>query len=257
MMVGVMNKKTLLLSALVLAAFIVLIRLGNWQVRRLAWKTALIEKIHQRLKQPPVSLENIAKRFAAGENLDYVPVRLRGRFLHEYERHLYHQNEKGRPGWYIYTLFQTGREEDHSKRLVIVNRGFVPVELKKAETRLEGLIRGEIEVVGLIRSPQKKKYLTDPPNNPGKNEYFWPSFKDMVGHVDMLASRQTGFHLLPLFVDLISPTPPGGWPRPGVTRINLPNNHLGYLITWYGLALALLAVYGFFLYGQWKKPAEQ
>ena len=32
----------------------------------------------------------------------------------------------------------------------------------------------------------------------------------------------------------------GGWPKGGVTRLELPNRHLEYALTWYGLAAALL-----------------
>jgi surfeit locus 1 family protein len=39
------------------------------------------------------------------------------------------------------------------------------------------------------------------------------------------------------------PEPPGGLPRGGVTRLDLPNRHLEYALTWYGLAAALAGVY--------------
>ena len=35
---------------------------------------------------------------------------------------------------------------------------------------------------------------------------------------------------------------PGGWPIGGVTQFDLPNNHLQYAMTWYGLALALVVI---------------
>jgi surfeit locus 1 family protein len=47
---------------------------------------------------------------------------------------------------------------------------------------------------------------------------------------------------LPFFLDADATPVPGGLPRGGVTVIDLPNNHLQYAITWYGLALALVAV---------------
>ena len=39
------------------------------------------------------------------------------------------------------------------------------------------------------------------------------------------------------------PEPPGGLPKGGVTRVALPNRHLEYALTWYGLALTLIGVY--------------
>ena len=50
--------------------------------------------------------------------------------------------------------------------------------------------------------------------------------------------------MLLFFVDAgAEATPTGGWPRAGTTRVSFSNNHLQYVITWYGLALALVGVY--------------
>jgi surfeit locus 1 family protein len=47
----------------------------------------------------------------------------------------------------------------------------------------------------------------------------------------------------PFYVEQEAPLPPGGWPQPGKLVPNLPNNHLQYAVTWYGLALVLLGVF--------------
>ena len=43
------------------------------------------------------------------------------------------------------------------------------------------------------------------------------------------------------------------FPRPEAPQANLANNHLGYAITWFGLALTLLAVAGFYIYDLRKR----
>jgi surfeit locus 1 family protein len=48
---------------------------------------------------------------------------------------------------------------------------------------------------------------------------------------------------LPFYVDAAAVPNPGGWPKGGVTRLRLPNDHLQYAITWYALAAALLVIY--------------
>jgi surfeit locus 1 family protein len=44
-------------------------------------------------------------------------------------------------------------------------------------------------------------------------------------------------------VEQEAPVPPGGLPQPGKITVNLPNNHLQYAITWFGLAVALAGVF--------------
>ncbi len=49
---------------------------------------------------------------------------------------------------------------------------------------------------------------------------------------------------MPLVIEAdVQPKPPGGLPRGGVTRVQLPNRHLEYALTWYGLAATLVGVY--------------
>jgi surfeit locus 1 family protein len=52
-----------------------------------------------------------------------------------------------------------------------------------------------------------------------------------------------GLQLLPVVVEADATPNPGGLPLGGQTRTELPNNHLQYAITWYGLAAALVGVY--------------
>ena len=50
--------------------------------------------------------------------------------------------------------------------------------------------------------------------------------------------------MLPLVIEAdAKPAPPGGLPRGGVSRLDLPNRHLEYALTWYGLAASLAGVY--------------
>jgi surfeit locus 1 family protein len=46
-----------------------------------------------------------------------------------------------------------------------------------------------------------------------------------------------------MFLEADATPNPGGWPKGGVTIVDLPNDHLQYAITWFGLALALFVVY--------------
>ena len=43
----------------------------------------------------------------------------------------------------------------------------------------------------------------------------------------------------PFYIDQEAPVPPGGAPLPGKIEVHLPDNHLGYAITWFGLATVM------------------
>jgi surfeit locus 1 family protein len=70
------------------------------------------------------------------------------------------------------------------------------------------------------------------------------------------ASTKAWGDVAPFYVAQEAPVPPGGWPKPGPIKVSLPDNHLGYAITWFGLALALVGVYIAFVVGRWRRPPE-
>ena len=57
----------------------------------------------------------------------------------------------------------------------------------------------------------------------------------------------------PFYIDQESPVPAGGLPLPGKVVVNLPNNHLQYAITWFGLALGLAGVYAVWVVGRLRR----
>ena len=57
----------------------------------------------------------------------------------------------------------------------------------------------------------------------------------------------------PFYIEQEAPVPPSGSPRPGKLKTNLPNNHLEYALTWFGLAAALTGVFAVFA---WQKLRE-
>src|SRR5262249_19787900 len=150
---------------------------------------------------------------------------------HDKERYLYAPTAAGL-GWHVYTPLALA-----PGRIVWVNRGFVPDANKAPETRAPGLVAGEVEVWGLVR-PYPKKGFFQPDNDVAPNLWYWPDVEAMS------ASAFPGIAGPPWVIDADrSPAAPGGLPQGGVTRLELPNRHLEYALTWYGLALTLIAVY--------------
>ncbi|WP_435371364.1 SURF1 family protein [Mesorhizobium liriopis] len=214
-------------------AFAILVALGTWQVERLQWKEALLASIAERTAAAPQPLAAIEARFRDTGDVEYWPVSVTGTFDHTRERHFF-ATWQGQTGYYVYTplMLEDGRA-------VFVNRGFVPFELKESAKRQQGLIPGRVTITGLARNPLAEKPSSLVPDNDlAKNIFYWKDRDRMVES----AGLPTGDRLVPFFIDAGPGAAPGGWPVGGVTIVDLPNNHLQYAVTWYGLAAALLGV---------------
>lgn len=220
-----------LIGGVVLLA--ILLALGTWQVERLHWKEGLLATIDERIHSEPVDLAAIEAIRSGGGDIEYRPVTVRGTFLNSGERHFLN-TWKGRSGFNVYTPL---RLEDG--RYVFVNRGFVPYDRKDPATRQAGELQGKVEVTGLARAaPAQKPSFIVPDNTPDENIFYWKDLKAMAATAGLPKDAK----IVPFYIDADDTPNPGGLPVGGVTRIDLPNNHLQYALTWYGLAAVLLVV---------------
>jgi surfeit locus 1 family protein len=226
-------------TVLGLAALVVLAGLGTWQLQRRAWKEALIAKIAARIKAEPISLTHALASFAEGRDVEYAHVVARGRFHHGKERYLYAPAKSGL-GWHVYTPLEYAPQ-----RIVWINRGFVPDEVKNARLQPGGHEPdGWAGITGIVR-PVPQPSLFTPQNDPARNLWYWPDAAAMTtsAFTDPVATA-------PFTIDADATPGSHGWPRGGTTRIDLPNRHLEYALTWYGLALTLIGVYAAFALGR-------
>ena len=51
--------------------------------------------------------------------------------------------------------------------------------------------------------------------------------------------------------------PPGGWPQPGKLEVRLRNEHLQYVVTWYGLALVLAVVFAVWTRSSFRSAGQR
>jgi surfeit locus 1 family protein len=219
-----------------LVALALLVSLGNWQMRRLAWKEGLLAQMAARADAAPQ--EPPARQTWAGlapQDYEFLRVRLIGRFDHAREA-LVFQAAGGlarEPGYLVMTPLRLS-----SGAHVFVNRGFVPQALADPARRAAGQIAGESEVVGLLRSPEPRNAFT-PPDEPGKR--LW-HVRDPLAMAAALGVPDAA----PFSLDAQAGDVPGGWPQGGASLRNVANNHLSYALTWYGLALTLAGVFAVF-----------
>jgi surfeit locus 1 family protein len=225
--------RLLLPTLLALAGLAVLVSLGTWQLERKAWKEALIAKIAARVGAAPVPIGATMQTLPPGEDFAYLHVAAKGRFLHDKERYLYAPSPQGL-AWHVYAPLELG-----PGLIVWVNRGLVPDASKAPATRAAGQVDGLTEVRGVVRLMPMPTLFT-PRNDVAGNLWYWPDLNAMTAS----AFPDGSVKAMGLFVEAdAEPAPPGGLPRGGVTRIALPNRHLEYALTWYGLATTLIGVY--------------
>jgi len=219
-----------------LAALALLIGLGVWQLQRLEWKRGLIAEIETRAKAPPIILAEALALAKDGGDPSYLHVRVAGRFENDKERHLYALAD-GAPGWHLITPLVA---DDGAT--VMVDRGFVPDALKKQATRPQSQVEGETSVTGLVRVPESKGAFT-PDSDPDRDRWY---YRDLDGMAQSMFGDKPQ-NLAPFFLEAEEGGPPGSWPRGGQTRLDLPNNHLQYAITWFLLAFCLLVIYAVYV----------
>jgi surfeit locus 1 family protein len=229
------------LTAAMLAAFAVLLALGFWQVKRLHWKEGLIANIEARTKAKPIGLDEAIALARKGDP-SYYHVSVPGRFHHDKERYLYALSE-GRPGWHVITPLETA-----NGNFVLIDRGFVPDELKDPASRPAGEVENVVTVTGLVRKPESQGVFT-PDNEPKANRWFW---RDLQGMARSMFPAGI-IEVAPFFIEADKTEVPGGWPEGGQTRLTLPNDHLQYAITWFLLAAALLVIYGVYVHGLYRR----
>jgi surfeit locus 1 family protein len=223
-------------TVLALACVAILIGLGVWQLDRKVWKENLITTINARLDRAPQDLPPRASWSRLREDgEEFRRVAFPAEFLDGEEALVYTAGSPLRPdvkgpGYWV---FAPARLAGGS--IVLVNRGFVPADHKDPATRIEGATRGIVDVVGVMRWPETRDSFT-PADDPKNNVWF-------LRDSNSIATFKKWTTAAPFYVDQEGPVPAGGWPKPGRLEAHLPDNHLQYAITWFGLALALSAVY--------------
>lgn len=208
---------------------LILIALGIWQVERLHWKEGLIAQRDAAIAAAPVAPPQTLAEARAGQ---FRHVAAEGAFRNDKELFLAASSEGGGSGYQVLTPLKM-----NDGRTLFVNRGFIPLELKDRARREAGEPSGTVHIVGLLRVPPAEKpsfFLPD--NRPDLNLWFWvdlPAMARAAGIADPA----------PFYIDADKTANPGGWPKGGVTLLELPNDHLQYAITWFSLAIALIVIY--------------
>jgi len=217
-----------------LAAIVLFVRLGVWQLHRAGEKTALEAVLDARAALPPVAQRDLATTPETASLQHYRRVVLRGRWLTDRTVWLDNRQMGGRPGFFVVTPLAW------ADGAVLVQRGWVPRD-NDVRTRLPPLPTpaGEVEIVGRIAPPPARLY-----------EFAGGEGGAIRQNLDVAAyAREIGVALLPMSV--LQDDPPGAagatpadglsrhWPRPAVDV----HKHHGYAFQWFAFAALAAGLY--------------
>lgn len=206
--------------------------LGTWQVKRRQWKLKLIEDLHMLTTAEPIPLPADPVEL---NNLEYRRVKVRGRFDHSRElyilpRSLVNPEREAREAGRLSSSPDSGANVitpfycTDQGITILVNRGFVPKNKIRPETRMKGQVNDEMELVGVVRLTEQRKPFV-PQNNAEANRWHYRDLEAMA--------KATGAE--EIFIDAVMESTIPGGPIGGQTRVTLRNEHMQYIITWYGL----------------------
>ena len=196
--------------ALGLSGIVVLIILGIWQLQRLDWKNNLLSNIEQKITAKPVRLMDEPTELED----QYRSVIVEGSILPG-EIHILTSLKNIGPGFLVVVPFALA-----DGKTIMVDRGFVP-EVEKNLSRS----RGKVKLVGNLLWPNETDGFTPDPDVK-KNMWFARDLEKMSNHLKtdpvLIVMRQSE---------------PIGKPVPQQIGVHIANDHLGYAITWFSLAV--------------------
>ena len=159
-------------------------------------------------------------------NFDKTKLTVTGQFVDHPPLRLLSTNGGG-PAWQILQKF-----DSQDGKTILVSRGKIPQNAAMPEN-----IKTTVTITGHIQKHDSGRGFFDVDNNASENLWYHWDLDAMAGTT---SHKGEVLHLIPsspgtegLFVD--------------APKSALSNNHLGYAITWFGLAAALVVMTGVFV----------
>ncbi|MEJ6394331.1 SURF1 family protein [Gymnodinialimonas sp. 2305UL16-5] len=196
----------------------ILAGLGFWQLQRLSWKEGVLAEIDTRITAAPVAIPGDPDPEADR----YLPVSAEGAFVGDPVRVLVSLQGSG-PGYRLIQAFDLG------ERRVMVDRGFLAERAEAPD------LAGPALVIGNLHWPDEVDGFT-PDADLGRNIWYARDVDALAAHLGadpiLIIARSLSVDDSP-----VTPLP--------VSSDGIPNNHLGYAVQWFGLALVWLGMTAF------------
>ncbi|MGH7155251.1 MAG: SURF1 family protein [Acetobacteraceae bacterium] len=205
-----------------LLMFLILLGLGTWQVKRLAWKEGILAQIAAGESAAAIPLPE-----SPGA---YVKVSVTGRFRRDLTA-LFGADVRDFPSGPVMGAQLVVPLERADGPPVLVDRGWIPLSVQVPVQWPDG----PVTIDGYVQAPQKPGLFTPAPDTTHRRFY---ALDPAVMGAALGLPRVAPFTLVAM-----GPTRPGDFPAPPQHLPRPPNNHLEYALTWYGLAGALVVVF--------------
>ncbi len=225
--------------------------LGLWQLQRRVEKHALIAALDERLATAPEALPPPSQWGALTPAHDeFRRVSFTATYARLPDAMVYSSGSAVRddvsgPGTWAFLPAQLPGGET-----VVINTGFVQntMQDRAQQDRAVGrLVTGQgAKLTGYLRFPEAAGALT-PREDSVKRLWFT---RDHQAMARALGWNADGKILAPFYVDLESPAPESGIPKPGALSVHLKDDHLQYAITWFGLAAVMAIAFAVWWRGQ-------
>lgn len=222
-----MQRRILLTLLFAILGALILVSLGVWQLQRHQWKQDILTRIETEIVADPVALP--ADPDVARDA--FLPVRIEGR-IGEDEILVQSSMKLVGAGYRVIAPFETA-----DGRRILIDRGFIPQSARDAARP-----GGTATIEGNLHWPDEVDMFTPDPDREAR---LWFA-RDIPGLAAALDAE-------PVFVVVRETTRPAAGLDPlPLDSAGIPDNHLGYAIQWFLMAVAWVAMAGAFLRGQWR-----
>lgn len=232
------------LTIAVAISLVILIVLGTWQVQRLNWKAKLIADIAAAQTAAPVPIVDILRLKATGQPVEWRKVKLDCEPTTAGSSVILYSLVGGEIAWRLVSPCRLA-----GGQTIALERGILHFMDGVVEPAAIPALPAPRSVVGIVRlvAPASSLAPSGPEKAPG-------GYRVRARDTAALAAATGPGGVPDLYVSVVSETPGVPDLEPAPTPPDIPNRHLEYALTWYGLAGALLAIYGAMLWRRFKAP---
>jgi surfeit locus 1 family protein len=231
---------------LVLLTVVTFASLGFWQLERLDSRRDYNALLDGRMAQESVNLHTLPPEAATEHS--YRRVSVTGTYRHDDEVLLSTRSQDGRPGHHVLTPLEA------EGLVVVVDRGWVPLDLDEPPIADATPPAGEVTVDGVLHPSQEARRAGTFGGEDGALQF--------VTDVDLsLLSEALGTDLYPLYVlaGAQEPGQAGALPLPAASPPLTEGSHLSYAMQWFLFTGVVLVGYPMLLRRSYldQRPAEE